>query len=127
MIPVAIAKAALDKAKDLSTLNAFITSFFLDVVNTLLEKAMRYFSEREKHNSITEFNISFSYKLTVARTLNNILVILATNYNPEKWFEIGGLSQTVTINVFYGAFKPQLMFLICPSEDATKFLKKKWY
>ena len=106
LIPVAIAKAALDKAKDLSTLNAFITSFFLDVVNTLLEKAMRYFSEREKHNSITEFNISFSYKLTVARTLNNILVILATNYNPEKWFEIGGLSQTVTINVFYGAFKP---------------------
>jgi hypothetical protein len=61
------------------------------IVNKSLLKVVRILSEKERHETITAYNLSVAFKLTLARFINTAIVPVIVNISSEKWFKEGGL------------------------------------
>ena len=52
---------------------------------------MRNLSAKEKHETLTAYNLSVAFKLTFARFINTAIVPVIVNISSDKWFNEGGL------------------------------------
>lgn len=60
---------------------------------------MRRFTKYEKHETITNINVSIAVKLTLARFLNCSIILLTTNSKVTGWFDGASLAYDATMLV----------------------------
>jgi hypothetical protein len=70
---------------------SFLCSASVNIINAILVGVIRRFSLTEKHETVTKMNVSVAVKLTVARFLNNSVILVIANEDPKKWFRGGSL------------------------------------
>jgi hypothetical protein len=83
------------------TVFASLTILF---VNDGLIRFVRRFTAFEMHQTITKINVSVALKLSIARFLNQSIILVLVNENTKRWFEGGSLAYDATILMVSGAF-----------------------
>ena len=79
------------KNESLITFVSFVCAIVIVVINKSLIWVVRFLSIREKHETVTAYNLSCSIKLTLARFINTAIVPVIINVTTDKWFNEGGL------------------------------------
>jgi Skp family chaperone for outer membrane proteins len=107
------------KGEKISTVNwagvrfvTTISSLFVVIVNKFLLIVVRKFSLKERHLTLTGYNLSVATKLTLARFFNSAMVPIFVNWEIENWFDQGGLVQDVSYLILIIAFTEPLTMLI---------------
>lgn len=68
-----------------------ISSLVVLITNKALLIVVRKLSLKERHLTLTNYNLSVATKLTAARFINTALVPFFVNWFVEDWFKQGGL------------------------------------
>jgi hypothetical protein len=62
---------------------------------------MKKLARFEKKSTLTDFNVSVAYKLTIARFINSaLLLVFASVEEADTWFSSGGLVYNATVQIF---------------------------
>jgi len=83
---------------------SFLCSSSVSLINNILVGLIRRFSLTERHETITKMNVSVAFKLTIARFLNNSVILVMANEDPKKWFRGGSLCYDAYILMLMMAF-----------------------
>jgi len=84
----------------ISQVLGILIAVIITVINTLLSGIMKSLALFERKHTLTEFNVSVAYKLTIARFLNSaLLLVFASIGNETTWFNTGGLVNNATTNI----------------------------
>lgn len=86
-----------------------MAGFFIEQVNKMIVNTIKKLSYFEKPTSKTDFNVSFAFKLSVARFANSSLLLYFTSGNATLWFEDEGLVATVSVLMMTMAVDPILI------------------
>ncbi len=57
----------------------------------MLKFLVRYLTEKERHETMTAYNLSVALKLVLVRFVNTAIVPIIVNIKSERWFVDGGL------------------------------------
>ena len=87
-----------------------LTSLFVVIVNNGLRFIVRKFSMQEKHSTLTAYNISVAFKLTMARFINTSVIPIVVNYSYDEYFENGGLIPDVFYLILAISFVDPIMY-----------------
>ena len=68
-----------------------MVTFFIGLVDYFLAKVIRYASWYEKHETITKLHISVAIKMTIAKFLNETVVLVMVNLDSDGWYSRGNL------------------------------------
>jgi len=82
------------------------------VVNNGLRFVVRRFSLSEKHSTLTAYNLSVAFKLTMARFINTSVIPIVVNYTYEEYFNAGGLIPDVFYLILAISFVDPIMYWI---------------
>lgn len=74
-------------------------SIVITIINSLLRAVVRALTSFQKKQTLTEFNVSVAYKLTVARFFNSAILLIFANWDAKEWFDPGGLVYTASVNI----------------------------
>ena len=72
-----------------------VTSFVVVIINNSLRIVVRRFSMGEKHATLTAYNISVAFKLTMARFINTSIIPIVVNLSYDSYYKKGGLVSDV--------------------------------
>jgi len=61
------------------------------VINYFLKFSMRFFSNKECHETLTKMNVSVALKLTLARFINSSILLVLVNRDVKNWYTGGNL------------------------------------
>lgn len=89
-----------------------LTSLFVVIVNNALRFVVRKFSLSEKHSTLTAYNISVAFKLTMARFINTSIIPIVVNYKYEQYFNNGGLIPDVFYLILAISFVDPIMYWV---------------
>jgi len=101
-----------------------LSSLVIVMTNKSLLKVVVALSNKERHMTLTNLNLSIATKLASARFINSALVPIVVNFGFEEWFVQGGLAQDVSyLILFISIGDPILAYL-----DVFWFLRlfKRW-
>jgi hypothetical protein len=82
----------------------FFASLTIVISNKVMIVVVRNFTEKEKHQTLSDFNMSVASKLTLARFVNTVIVPCSLSYQYENWFTRGGLLTDILFITFAVAF-----------------------
>jgi hypothetical protein len=88
---------------------SILASIVVVMINTALRRVVRIFSQMEKHETYTDYNLSVAFKLILARFVNTSIVPLIANLAISKWFEDGGLVSVIFYVMLSISFVDPLM------------------
>ena len=86
-------------------------SFVVVIINNSLRLVVRKFSISEKHLTLTSFNISVAFKLTMARFINTSIIPLFVNYSFSEYYKPGGLVNDIFFLIVAISFFDPLTYL----------------
>jgi len=75
---------------------SIFASLVVTFTNDGLIRFVRRFTDFEKHQTITKINVSVAVKLTIARFLNQSLILVLVNKETRNWFTGGSLAYDAT-------------------------------
>lgn len=75
-------------------------------------KVVRKFTDYEKHNTVTNINVSVAVKLTLARFLNTSIIIVLVNKDTKRWFNGGSVAYDATFLMMTMAFQKPLFYAL---------------
>jgi hypothetical protein len=78
----------------------------------MLPKIVRTLSVREKHETLTAYNISVAIKLTLTRFINTAILPVIVNISSDKWFNQGGLVSDIFSIMISLSFKDPVTSII---------------
>lgn len=87
-------------------------SIVISQVNSNLIKIIRKFTDYEKHQTVTNINVSVAVKLTLARFLNTSIIIVLVNENTKAWFDGGSVAYDATFLMMIMAFQKPLLYAL---------------
>ena len=70
---------------------SWMTSIIILVLNYVLAKVVTTLSVKERHETLTAYNLSVAFKLTLTQFINTAIIPLMVNISSDKWFIEGGL------------------------------------
>lgn len=74
---------------------SLIISLVIFCINFALRKIIRIFTKYERMRTKTDYQLSISFKLSVAMFVNSAIIPLLVNKNPNTWFVKNGLNTDV--------------------------------
>jgi hypothetical protein len=95
-------------------------------VNDSLVDVVRKLSAREKHETLTAYNLSVAFKLTLAKFINTSIVPVIVNISSDKWFNEGGLVSDIFSIMISLSFWDPLKSII-DFGAITRCIKKCYY
>lgn len=91
---------------------SIFASLVVTFTNDGLIRFVRRFTDFEKHQTITKINVSVAVKLTIARFLNQSLILVLVNKETRNWFTGGSLAYDATTLMVSAAIQAPLMYVI---------------
>jgi hypothetical protein len=91
-----------------------LCSFIIVFVNMSLRTVVRAFSQMEKHETYTAYNLSVAFKLTMARFVNTSIVPIVVNLSVGRWFVDGGLVSDIFYVMISISFLDPILYLFDP-------------
>ena len=91
---------------------SFIMSLGVISINVGLSKVVRMLTEKEVHDSLTNFNLSISFKLVAALFVNTGFIPLFVNLGKNNWFTEAGLIVDILYNTISVSFVGPLFYLV---------------
>ena len=91
---------------------SIFASLVVTFTNDGLIRFVRRFTDYEKHQTITKINVSVAVKLTIARFLNQSLILVLVNKETRNWFTGGSLAYDATTLMVSAAIQAPLMYVI---------------
>lgn len=70
--------------------------------------ALRYFSEFEKHETVTDLRINLASKLTLLKFLNTSVIFVVVHHDAKTWFTGGDLISDVFSVLIFAVGAPVL-------------------
>lgn len=104
---------------------SFLCSSSVSMINNILVGLIRRFSLTESHETVTKMNVSVAFKLTIARFLNNSIILVMANDEPKKWFKGGSLCYDAYILMLMMAFQAPLFYALDISGKIKQWKAKK--
>lgn len=102
-----------------------MVSAVIAIMNVILRIVIRMITTYEKHETMTNLNISVAFKLTIARFLNSSLIILIFNWDKTKqWYNGGNLVYDATLLIVILLFLNPILYLMNIG-GIIKMIKKK--
>ncbi|CDW71822.1 phage head-tail family partial [Stylonychia lemnae] len=90
---------------------SILCSFIVVFINICLRGVVRAFSQMERHETYTAYNLSVAFKLTLARFINTSIVPIVVNISVNRWFVDGGLISDIFYIMISISFLDPLLYL----------------
>jgi len=94
----------------LTTLISIVNSSIISLINLFLNRAVRFLTLYECHETYTKFNLSVALKLILSMFINTALIPFFVNYNKEEWFVRSGLITDIFFNTIAICFISPLIY-----------------
>lgn len=93
---------------------SILCSFIIVFTNICLRTVIRSFSQMEKHETYTAYNLSVAFKLTFARFINTAIVPIVVNVASNRWFVDGGLVSDIFYIMLSISFLDPILYALDP-------------
>lgn len=93
---------------------SILASLVIVFINIFLKTIVRKFSLYEKQDTLTAYNMSVAFKLTIARFVNSAVVPVVVNVSVNDWFNDGGLVTVAFYVVLSVSFVDPFLTLVDP-------------
>eukprot|EP00347_Sterkiella_histriomuscorum_P022863 403336874 len=93
---------------------SILCSFIIVFTNICLRTVIRAFTQTEKHETYTAYNLSVAFKLTFARFINTSIVPIVVNVATSRWFVDGGLVSDIFYIMISISFLDPILYALDP-------------
>jgi len=87
-----------------------VASGVVIIINMALRVVVRQFTLNEKHDTLTNHNLSVAVKLTFARFLNSAILPIIVNIDRTRWFVDGGLASDILYIILSISFLDPILY-----------------
>jgi hypothetical protein len=98
-----------------------ICSLVITFINSILRFVVRRFTAMERHETLTNYNLSVAFKLTLGKFINTNIVPIVANLLIASWFSDGGLVSQFFFIILIISFLDPIMQFIMPANFFIKF------